>query len=174
MCFEKSSHLVYFSRKNANIYTCFINLFNLVCFASSLWSPALCLIYNFVTFLLVLSHLCAVLCDPGIVKFPAFNSNHKLSPREGLSNGPPGWSVCIKCSMYRPPRAHHCRICRRCIRKMDHHCPWLELCIILSCSLAILLLFCDLLYFYVGLTIVLVNSIKDISFNFSYTLVLHH
>ncbi|WAR05341.1 ZDHC3-like protein [Mya arenaria] len=24
-----------------------------------------------------------------------------------------GWSVCMKCENYRPPRAHHCRICRR-------------------------------------------------------------
>ena len=34
------------------------------------------------------------------------------------------WTVCARCEMYRPPRAHHCRICQRCIRRMDHHCPW--------------------------------------------------
>ncbi|CEF64945.1 Zinc finger, DHHC-type, palmitoyltransferase domain-containing protein [Strongyloides ratti] len=41
------------------------------------------------------------------------------------------FSVCLKCQSFRPPRAHHCRICNRCIRKMDHHCPWVNNCIVI-------------------------------------------
>ncbi|TNY22036.1 DHHC palmitoyltransferase-domain-containing protein [Rhodotorula diobovata] len=32
---------------------------------------------------------------------------------------------CRKCNIHKPDRAHHCSSCRRCVLKMDHHCPWL-------------------------------------------------
>ncbi|EPQ52473.1 zf-DHHC-domain-containing protein [Gloeophyllum trabeum ATCC 11539] len=32
-------------------------------------------------------------------------------------------SKCRKCGLPRPERAHHCRICNRCVLKYDHHCP---------------------------------------------------
>ena len=35
---------------------------------------------------------------------------------------------CQICQSYKPPRAHHCRVCKRCILKMDHHCPWINNC----------------------------------------------
>ncbi|XP_055353435.1 palmitoyltransferase ZDHHC3-like [Paramacrobiotus metropolitanus] len=38
-------------------------------------------------------------------------------------------TICQRCDMFRPPRAHHCRICQGCIRKMDHHCPWINNCV---------------------------------------------
>jgi palmitoyltransferase len=36
---------------------------------------------------------------------------------------------CGKCSAPKPPRAHHCRFCKRCVPKMDHHCPWTRNCV---------------------------------------------
>mmetsp|Transcript_19808 Transcript_19808/g.29307 ORF Transcript_19808/g.29307 Transcript_19808/m.29307 type:complete len:379 (-) Transcript_19808:185-1321(-) len=36
---------------------------------------------------------------------------------------------CHRCNTFKPVRAHHCSICRRCIVKMDHHCPWMNNCI---------------------------------------------
>ncbi|KAH9768466.1 putative protein S-acyltransferase 15 [Citrus sinensis] len=36
---------------------------------------------------------------------------------------------CDKCSAYKPPRAHHCKVCRRCVLRMDHHCLWINNCV---------------------------------------------
>lgn len=36
---------------------------------------------------------------------------------------------CKKCQAQKPDRAHHCSTCRRCVLKMDHHCPWLATCV---------------------------------------------
>lgn len=36
---------------------------------------------------------------------------------------------CKKCSLAKPPRTHHCSVCKKCTLKMDHHCPWLNNCI---------------------------------------------
>ncbi|EMC95436.1 hypothetical protein BAUCODRAFT_110937 [Baudoinia panamericana UAMH 10762] len=36
---------------------------------------------------------------------------------------------CRRCEIWKPPRAHHCKTCRRCILKMDHHCVWTANCV---------------------------------------------
>ncbi|KAI0783899.1 DHHC palmitoyltransferase-domain-containing protein [Irpex lacteus] len=38
-------------------------------------------------------------------------------------------SKCKRCGVMRPERAHHCRICKRCVLKYDHHCPGVNQCI---------------------------------------------
>jgi palmitoyltransferase len=39
-------------------------------------------------------------------------------------DGRPHW--CSTCCQYKTERAHHCRELGRCVRKMDHFCPWYD------------------------------------------------
>ena len=98
--------------------------------AETLWGPFIIISFNTIVLLLMVSHLRAVLSDPGIVPLPKTNMDfsdiHSENSRKKTDDG---WTVCMKCETYRPPRAHHCRVCRRCVKRMDHHCPWINNCV---------------------------------------------
>lgn len=36
---------------------------------------------------------------------------------------------CLKCKMWKPERAHHCRQCGQCVFKMEAHCYWINNCV---------------------------------------------
>ena len=101
----------------------------------SYWGLFHILAFNSVILCLFISHARAVFSDPGIVPLPQnrmdFSDLHDEAGEPLTQNQPPDedWTICTRCEMYRPPRAHHCRICRRCIRRMDHHCPWINNCV---------------------------------------------
>ena len=42
------------------------------------------------------------------------------------------FNFCKYCKEIKPLRTHHCTVCRKCILRMDHHCPWVNNCIGLS------------------------------------------
>lgn len=58
-----------------------------------------------------------------------------LVPAGGPSVRPlDGWYYCAECARLghppiAPPRSHHCRTCRRCVLRMDHHCMFFNACI---------------------------------------------
>ncbi|ROT63490.1 hypothetical protein C7M84_018613, partial [Penaeus vannamei] len=95
--------------------------------SNSLWGALHVLLFNTLVFMTLMAHVRAVFSDPGIVPLP--QSRLDFSDMHAGGEKSDDWTVCARCEMYRPPRAHHCRICQRCIRRMDHHCPWINNCV---------------------------------------------
>ncbi|KAG8984251.1 Palmitoyltransferase, partial [Tulasnella sp. 427] len=74
------------------------------------------------------NYFLTVRTPPGTV--PA-NWQPDLQANEGyevkkLTGGP---RYCRTCHGYKPPRAHHCKQCGKCVLRMDHHCPWVNNCV---------------------------------------------
>ncbi|KAF6313761.1 zinc finger DHHC-type palmitoyltransferase 3 [Rhinolophus ferrumequinum] len=65
-------------------------------------------------------------CLPGAV--PKGNATKEFIESLQLKPGQVVYK-CPKCCSIKPDRAHHCSVCKRCIRKMDHHCPWVNNCV---------------------------------------------
>lgn len=86
-----------------------------------LWGPFNVVLFNTIVFLLVMSHLKAVFLDPGTVPLPTSRLDFSDLHSNKSEYEHDDWTVCTRCETFRPPRAHHCRICKRCIRRMDHH-----------------------------------------------------
>ncbi|XP_070583468.1 palmitoyltransferase ZDHHC3 isoform X2 [Erythrolamprus reginae] len=84
------------------------------------------IVFNTLAFLALASHLRAMLTDPGSV--PKGNATKEFIESLQLKPGQVVYK-CPKCCSIKPDRAHHCSVCKRCIRKMDHHCPWVNNCV---------------------------------------------
>ncbi|XP_051924306.1 zf-DHHC domain-containing protein isoform X1 [Hippocampus zosterae] len=101
-------------------------------YSGSIWCSLHGSAFNVILLLLLACHSKAVFSDPGVVPLPdtALDFSDLRSQSSRMSDrGCEGWTVCSRCETYRPPRAHHCRVCQRCIRRMDHHCPWINNCV---------------------------------------------
>jgi len=85
-------------------------------------------IFEFFSFLTISAHIRTTLTDPGSV--PRLTATPELFQEIDLSV-PPNHVIykCPECCSIKPDRAHHCSVCKRCIRKMDHHCPWVNNCV---------------------------------------------
>mmetsp|Transcript_14650 Transcript_14650/g.17066 ORF Transcript_14650/g.17066 Transcript_14650/m.17066 type:complete len:283 (+) Transcript_14650:717-1565(+) len=82
--------------------------------------------FSTIVALAILSHLKAMTTDPGAVPRDARPLDHS----DTLENAnKKNYRMCLKCNSFKPGRTHHCSICRRCVVKMDHHCPWVNNCV---------------------------------------------
>ena len=90
------------------------------------WSAATFAVYSALAVLGLWAHARTMCSDPGAV------------PADARPLGDDGEeTLCGRCDGFKPPRSHHCRICGRCIVRMDHH--W-------CASLSLLSLFLSLRY----------------------------
>ncbi|XP_076823697.1 palmitoyltransferase ZDHHC12-B-like [Clavelina lepadiformis] len=55
------------------------------------------------------------------------DSEKKTSPVQCFNLEPD--ERCGLCGLQRPMRAKHCRECKHCVRRFDHHCPWIFNCV---------------------------------------------
>ncbi|XP_023938737.1 palmitoyltransferase ZDHHC3 [Bicyclus anynana] len=84
------------------------------------------LIFQSLAILAFASHLRTMFTDPGAV--PKGNATKEMIKQMSFREGQVIFK-CTKCCSIKPERAHHCSVCQRCIRKMDHHCPWVNNCV---------------------------------------------
>ncbi|KAL9388518.1 hypothetical protein Peur_017123 [Populus x canadensis] len=89
------------------------------------------MIFTFMASLCLFSFLVCVLKEPGYVPSPYVPDVEGAAapPHQEPLNNSSQLRRCDKCVTYKPPRAHHCRVCRRCVLRMDHHCLWINNCV---------------------------------------------
>jgi len=61
--------------------------------------------------------------DPGFVKKP--KDHDFLSLMQVVDP----LKLCASCEVVKTTRARHCRVCDKCVDRMDHHCPWINNCV---------------------------------------------
>lgn len=90
------------------------------------------------TIMLIICYVRSILTHPG--EIPDDDPKWEYLPRDAKSAFTAPLSLqevkksgerrhCKWCGKYKPDRCHHCRVCKTCILKMDHHCPWIYNCV---------------------------------------------
>lgn len=99
-------------------------------------------IFHLVTFMLVFCYILCVFVHPGTIPDKEEDPSWEYDEAEGPQPIAADFLLnmqemkrsgdrrhCKWCLKYKPDRCHHCRVCRICILKMDHHCPWIYNCV---------------------------------------------
>ncbi|XP_077063015.1 palmitoyltransferase ZDHHC12-A [Siphateles boraxobius] len=91
--------------------------------------------FSALVLLSVLLYFTVSLMDPGFVLSDNDTKGASVVCDEELEKMIPQEQSSLKqrrcgfCFLLQPMRARHCRTCKRCVRRFDHHCPWIDNCV---------------------------------------------
>jgi len=120
--------------------------------------------FNIFWLMTLWSYVAASCSDPGQVPnrwrdFVA-NAGGRLVVFPTVQGWQPGLATtCGRCGIARPERTHHCKVCDRCIVRMDHHCPWIANCVGFANYKHFILL---ILYAFIGTIIGLCTALPEL------------
>ncbi|XP_078107594.1 palmitoyltransferase ZDHHC12-A isoform X1 [Sander vitreus] len=77
----------------------------------------------------VLLYFAVSLMDPGFVLADSVKGSNEEMESMIPQSSTPRLRRCGHCLLQQPMRAKHCQTCKHCVRRFDHHCPWIENCV---------------------------------------------
>ena len=125
--------------------------------------------FHFFFFMFIISFISTAISDAGtlneryINQYSIINSNKDNDDFSSLECF--NWkdrslkeNICRYCLIVKPERVHHCRKCKKCYRRMDHHCIYVNNCIAISNYK----IFINMLFYGILSTITVSISILDV------------
>lgn len=110
-----------------NYIICTIVYFSSV-FFYTLDEPILTTIFIGFNFVFAGSYLYLINSDPGYLHHHHIRLHQDLLT-PAVEKHKPVPIFCPSCLLKRPVRSKHCRACRKCVGKFDHHCVWINNCV---------------------------------------------
>jgi len=92
------------------------------------WVPIHMTYAIFVSFTGIFTYLRALEVDPGFLRRRKAPATTELNKSEQETANPPK-RICNFCNVEKPIGTRHCKICGRCVKRMDHHCPFIAGCV---------------------------------------------